>query len=120
MADLSGTHREAALASEPDPPAEKKSGTPPIDAIATFAPWASENERALRRRIHRAHGSAMARAQRSRHGRARAIFWLAAQMSGDWTFARAATEDLEDVLKTLSYLFLAAGAIERVEAPDER
>lgn len=72
------------------------SGAQALDAVATFAPWASEDERALRRRVHRAQGAAMARAQRSHHGRARSIYWIAAQMSSGWTFARAPNEDLEE------------------------
>lgn len=91
-----------------------------LDPIVVFAPWAAEGEKALRRRIHRAQGAATARATRSRHGRARQIYWLAAALASDWTFQRAPITDLSEILAALARLFLTAGVIERLEAPDER
>jgi hypothetical protein len=41
-------------------------------------------------------------------------------MAGDWVFARAPSNALKDVLEALSRLFLVAGTVERIEAPDER
>ena len=90
-----------------------------VAAVTHFAPWAGDDERALRVRVHRARDIAQARACRSKHGRARSVYWIAAQMAGDWVFARAPNDDLQCILETLSRLFLAAGAIERLEAPDE-
>jgi len=90
----------------------------PIDAVAVFAPWCDDAERALRVRIHKARDAAQARAIRSKHGRARTLYWVAAQMAGDWVFCRAPNEDLNDILAALSRLFLVAGSIERLEAPD--
>jgi hypothetical protein len=75
--------------------------------------------RALRVRIHRARDVAQSRAGRSKHGRARAAYWLAAQFCGDWVFQRASADDLQEVIKGISWLFLFAGLIERLEAPDE-
>ncbi len=90
----------------------------PIDPVGVFAPWAGEEEKALRVRIHKARDVAQARASRSKHGRARTFYWLAAQMASDWVFSRAPNEDLADVLASLSRLFLVAGSVERLEAPD--
>jgi hypothetical protein len=55
---------------------------------------------------------------RSKHGRARQIYWLAAQIAGDWVFTPAPNDELTDVLEALSRLFLVAGMVERLEAPD--
>lgn len=88
------------------------------DAIDVLAPWATDDERALRRRIHRAQAAATAKATRSRHGRARALYWWTSQWASDWTFERASIEDLKDVIAGLSRAFLIAGAVERLEAPD--
>lgn len=89
-----------------------------MTAVDAFAPWAAGEERALRLRIHKARDVAQSRGSRSRHGRARTIYWIAAQYAGDWVFQRAPTEDLEEVIKGVSWLFLFAGLVERSEAPD--
>jgi muconolactone delta-isomerase len=102
--------------------AHRQYSNAPTSALAPvdiFAPWAGVEERALRVRMHRARDAAQARATRSRHGRARTLYWIAAQLASDWVFQRAQSEDLNDILATLSYLFLACGKIERVEAHDE-
>lgn len=88
-------------------------------ALDVFAPWAGEEERALRVRIHRARDVAQSRAVRSKHERARTIYWFAAQLAGDWVFTRAPNDDLNEVLVALTHFFLAAGVVERLEAPDE-
>ena len=89
------------------------------DAIAVFAPWAGPEDRPLRLRLHRAQASAQARASRSRHGNARTIYWLAAQLAGGRIFARLDAAELRDAIDNMSRLFLVAGWIERTEAPDE-
>jgi hypothetical protein len=91
----------------------------PSSAIDVFAPWAGAEERASRVRIHRARDVAQARATRSKHNRARSVYWLAAQFASDWVFARASNDALNEILAGLSRLFLVAGLIERLEAPDE-
>ena len=91
---------------------------PPLDAVSVFAPWCDETERGLRIRIHRARDSATARATRCKHGEARAIYWLAAQMASARVFARMPAESLKETIDNLSRLFLVAGWIERTEAPD--
>src|SRR4051794_39680073 len=91
-----------------------------LTAVDIFAPWSGADERALRLRIHRARDIAQARAGRSKHTRARAVYWIAAQLAGDWVFARAPNESLEGVLEALSRLFLVAGTLERLEVPDEQ
>lgn len=102
--------REATLNSD--------TGQRPLDGVDLFAPWAGEEERALRVRIHRARDTAQARAGRSKHGRARTVYWLATQFAGDWVFQRAPIGDLAEVIKGLTWLFLYASLIERIEAPD--
>lgn len=89
-----------------------------LTPIDVFAPWAGAEERGLRLRIHKARDVAQARAARSKHGRARTAYWLAAQFAGDWVFTRAPTDALEEVIKGITWLFLFAGLIERLEAPD--
>lgn len=89
-----------------------------LHAVDVFAAWSEGDERTLRIRIHNARDIAQARACRSKHGRARTIYWLAAQMAADWVFKRAAVGDLKDVIDNLTRLFLVAGSTERMEAPD--
>jgi hypothetical protein len=69
-------------------------------------------------RIHRARDSATARATRSRHGDARTIYWIAAQLASARVFARASEESLKETIDNLASLFLVAGWIERAEAAD--
>jgi len=88
-------------------------------AIQVFAPWCEPEQEALRHRIHRARDIAQARAERSCHSRARTIYWLAAQLASDWVFARVPTFQLDEIVAALSRLFLVAGQIERLEAPDD-
>lgn len=90
----------------------------PLDAVGVFAPWAGADERALRVRIHRARDSATARATRCKHGEARTLYWVAAQMASARVFARMPNEELKDTIDNLARLFLVAGWIERTEAPD--
>jgi Ni,Fe-hydrogenase III component G len=90
----------------------------PADAVTVFAPWCGEAERALRIRIHRARDSATARGTRSRHGDARTIYWIAAQIASAWVFARASEDSLKETIGNLASLFLVAGWIERTEAAD--
>lgn len=89
-----------------------------LDPIDVFAPWATEDEKGLLRRIQRAQAAAQARAARSKHGRARTLYWWASQFAADWTFQRAPVDELQDVIASLSRTFLVAGAVERLEAPD--
>lgn len=92
--------------------------TQPLDPVRVFAPWCGDEERALRVRIHRARDIAQARAARSKHCHARSLYWMSAQFAGDWVFTRAPVADLNAILETLTRLFLAAGTIEQLEAPD--
>jgi hypothetical protein len=92
----------------------------PLSPIDFHLPCIGMQERALRVRIHKARDLSQARASRSKHGRARVLYWVAAQLSSDWVFARGATDDdLNEILAALSLLFIVAGKIERLEAPDE-
>jgi hypothetical protein len=92
--------------------------TAPADAVGVFAPWCDEVERDLRLRIHKARDSATAKATRCKHGNARTIYWLAAQMASERVFARMLVDDLKATIDNLARLFLVAGWIERSEAPD--
>jgi ABC-type branched-subunit amino acid transport system substrate-binding protein len=89
------------------------------DAVAVFAPWSGPRDRPVRLRLHRAQAAATARASRSKHGTARTLFWIAAQMAGARIFARIDADQLQDAIDNMSRLFLVAGYIERTEAPDE-
>lgn len=89
-----------------------------LDPVARFAPWAGEAERALRIRIHQARDTATARVSRSMHCEARMIYGVAAQMASARVFARMTNDDLSEVIQNLTRLFLVAGWIERVGAPD--
>ena len=89
-----------------------------LDPIDVFAPQAGEDEKALRRRIHRAHGAATARAQRSQHGRARTVYWITAQLAADWVFQQASVDELQEIISALARMFMVAAAFERLEAPD--
>lgn len=107
--------------SEPAEPTSKHvEAQLPVDPVSVFAPWAAGTERAMRLRMHRARDIAQARASRSKHPTARSIYWTAAQVASGWVFARAPQDDLSDILEALSRLFLVAGTLERLEAPDER
>ena len=93
---------------------------PPIDLIDLNAPWAGEQERALRRRIYRAGTVAQARAMRERNGRARLTYWLAAEISGAWTFRRVTDNaSLERILRALNQYFMAADSVQQEEGPDD-
>lgn len=92
--------------------------SPVMEAISVFAPWCGEAERALRVRIHRARDTATARATRCKHGDARMIYWLAAQLAAARVFARMPDGDLKETIDNLARLFLVAGWIERTDAPD--
>ncbi len=89
-----------------------------MDAISVFAAWSGEAERALRVRLHRAGNSATARATRSKHGSARALYWLAAQLASERVFARMPDAELMTTIDNLARIFLVAGWIERTDAPD--
>ncbi len=103
----------------PDRHRRSLTSTPePLDPIAVFAPWSGPADRPLRQRLHRAGTMATARATRSKHGGARALFWQAAQAAQARTFARIDVAQLEDGIRLITYLFLAANIIERTETPD--
>lgn len=106
--------------SEPPEPTRNTPETQPAlaDAVSVFAPWCDEAERALRIRIHRARDTATARGTRSKHGGARTLYWLAAQIASERVFARMPNEDLKEAIEQLAKLFMVAGWIERTEAPD--
>ncbi|MEP7129643.1 MAG: hypothetical protein ABI770_00790 [Sphingomicrobium sp.] len=44
---------------------------------------------------------------------------MAAQFASDWVFQRAPIDELQEVIKGLTWLGLFAGLVERLEASDE-
>ncbi|HUE80290.1 MAG TPA: hypothetical protein VMN38_11760 [Sphingomicrobium sp.] len=95
------------------------SGQQPLDAVGQFAPWAGDEERALRVRIHRALTGAIARATRERNGRSRALYYVAAEVGQAWVFRRVDDcADLERVIRALCQLFMAADNVFQLEGPD--
>ena len=92
---------------------------PPLTAVDVFAPWAGEEERALRLRIHKAQTIAARRAAAERNGRAQALYFQAAGLALAWVFRRVEDiGDLERILWALNQLFMAADHIAVVEGPD--
>ena len=87
-----------------------------LDPVTVFAPWASDDERELRRRIHRAQTVAVARASREEHDDARYLYYLAGQVASEWLFRRVDRGQLERVLWGLNQLFLAADHFRQAEA----
>jgi hypothetical protein len=88
-----------------------------LDPVTVFAPWASDEERELRRRIHRAQSVALARASREDHGEARCLYYLVSQVASEWVFRRVDDRrQLERVLWGLNQLFLAADHFRQAEA----
>lgn len=100
-----------------DLPAEARENE--LHPVDVFADWSSDAERPLRLRIYKARDKLMARANRSRHGRARQFYWMGTQLAADWVFARATVDELREILAALSRTFLTAGMVERLEAPDD-
>ena len=88
----------------------------PLDPIDVFRPGDSDEVRSLRRRIHRASGAAASRATRTASKDARECLWHASEIAGAWTFGPAGKDQLEDVIRALTSMFLAANALERLEA----
>lgn len=89
------------------------------DIVAMFVPEAAHVERTLRARIHLARDTAQARRDRASSFEAARIYAETANVAREWVFRRGASlEDLEEVIKILTWLFLAAGALERLEVPN--
>jgi len=84
-----------------------------------FAPWAGPEEQSLHERLSRARDVALVRARRSPQSLSRTLFWVAAQLASDWVYRRTPVDDLTEILAGLNRLFLTAGMIERLGAPDE-
>lgn len=88
--------------------------------IDTFAPWAGNEERALRLRIHRAQAVAVIRADRDPNPHARATYEIASDLALRWVFRRVDNlGDLERVILALAELFLAADNMTQVDAGHE-
>lgn len=88
------------------------------DAIEAFMPWATADERQLRRRILNCQQIASTRAPRAGSDRARLFYWTACDIAAATVFASSSGDHLQEVLDTLVRLFLVAGAVERWETTD--
>lgn len=83
-------------------------------------PWAGEREHGFRLRILKAETIALKRASLTKQRRARALYYVGAELAAAWIERRVDDVDvLERVLWALSQLFMAAGHIVVVEPPDE-
>ena len=90
------------------------------DIVAMFMPEVGDAERALRARIHFARDTAQARRNRATTFESARLYAETADVACEWVFKRGTSlADLEEVIKILTWLFLAAGALERLEAPGE-
>lgn len=88
--------------------------------VEMFMPGASEEEKALRARLHLAIATAHSRFESSQSDLGGRAYISAATIARAWVFKRdVSKDDLEEVIKILSWIFLAAGALERLEAPDD-
>src|SRR5688572_15137726 len=73
-------------------------------ANAWFAPWLGSNEAALRQRIRLACGLACAAARRSIHSRARALYWMAADIASERVVAALPSEELWATIHSVARL----------------
>jgi hypothetical protein len=86
--------------------------------VAHLVPEAADVEQILRARLHCAHNTARARAANVRSCSGRQIYSEAADLAGGLMFNRdARRETLSDGIKIVTWLFLAAGKLERLGAP---
>ena len=88
---------------------------PMVDPIEALRPWGSPEEKALRRRLHKAWELGASKATYATSGAARQIHWLIAQTASDWVFAVHSEADLTAMADCLVRLFQCATAFERLE-----
>ena len=89
------------------------------DAVALYVPGAGPEERTLRLRIHRARDFACARAGRSSHPYARAVYQLIEDIASDLVFTRSNEGKLFGTINVLALLIRAANAFEELEPAGE-
>jgi len=95
------------------------SAEPQLTPVDVFAPWARDDERALRLRLHRAQTIALRRAAQEGNGTARTLYYEAAALAARWVFQRVEdNQALERILCALNQLFMACSHIVIVEGPD--
>ena len=89
------------------------------DEIRRFVPWVDDDELALRTRLRKARDLGAVRAVAATgHARSRTLYWMVADVAGEWMLSPASNDDLKDVADAMVRLFMVAGALERLEAPD--
>ena len=88
----------------------------PIDLICC----SSERERMLRRRLHRARDMAGRQAwQLDQSPQTRCLYGLAEEVAGDWIFAPADPNDLDEIIRSIAAIFRAASTLNRLERRDD-
>ena len=90
---------------------------PILDPIEALRPWGTPEEKALRRRLHKAWALGAAKATNTKSGAGRQLYWLTAQVASDWTFAPRSEADLKEMADCLVRLFMCANVFERLEGP---
>jgi len=87
--------------------------------IRLYIPGANEEESLLRARINLAQATAAKRRDRSISADAARLYALASSISCTWCLRSGVGQDeLSEIIKLLTWLFLAAGALERLERSD--
>jgi hypothetical protein len=89
------------------------------ELVKLYLPEANGEALALRARIHLARDQARSRSGYSTNCEARSLYGVAADVAGQFVFDRSLrSDDLFEVIKIVTWLFLAAGALERLESSD--
>jgi hypothetical protein len=100
-------------------PPRRSSKEAAADLVGMFVPEAEGAEKDLRARLHLARDTAQVRRERAKAYESGRLYAVAADVARAWVFRRGVTvEQLEEAIKVLTWLFLAAGAIDRIENSD--
>lgn len=90
----------------------------PVDPVYLRRPTETPALRSLRKRVTVAGERCLARAVRATSYDGDALMLRAAQIAAEWQHAPATEDQLEDVIRLLTALNIAANASERLAAPD--
>ena len=85
------------------------------DPIGALMQWVEGSERSLRRRLLAFQHRASSRARLCENDRARSLWWIICDTAADNAFAPAAPAHLEEVLRSLTYLSMAADSFQNWE-----
>ena len=90
------------------------------ELVRLYLPAVAGPQKELRIRICAARDRAQAKACWAQSAESAQVYHSAAQIADAWWRRRLVEEDdLTEIIKILTWLFLAAGALERLEVPDE-